>query len=612
MLDPKVAKTQTKATERPAAKLVERHSILAARPWRGSPVEQVPMIQGSLSNHATLRLLAQRGQSASGPGGDHAQKTDFENMTAREAPCGCSWGFGEIPIFPPDREDQSQARPSLAALRLPAVIQSKLSVGKVDDPLEQEADRVADQVMRTPTPELFIVTTPLQFKHNRNKTIAPQTKSADTSGAAAGEAPGIAHEALLSPGQPLDKNTRAFFEPRFGHDLSRVRVHADADAAASARAIGALAYTIGPNLVFAKGQYAPNERAGRRLLAHELAHTIQQASIEKVASTSPHILAFNNALIQRQPDDTAQSAILGPSAVQGQKGPGTRYPPDPAAWNSPAGGIQLLPVVESELPATDFTPPAVDHIYAGVYKIVPQLKDRASPHVVYYIAYNTQAKRAEIAISPDQLDTFISHNFAFMVAAGNFFGFTGQPAKYEVTSAQMGYLFLKGDFRGALSALGRSWVQAFQNPNWWMQAIGATAGGLAAGPETVAGSEIESTAAAELQLPRAVGADVDISLTSKINQSSYAMKTAESLSEAAQRDVDSLLSQLKAGNANPGIGTRALGKGFFELRGRNAGRVIIKQTSASSFDIVGKFQGHVRGDAANAAVIERLIREYTP
>lgn len=83
-------------------------------------------------------------------------------------------------------------------------------------------------------------------------------------------------EVLGSAGQPLDSATRAFFEPRFGHDFSRVRVHQDARAAASARAVNALAFTAGHDLVFASGQYAPSTTAGRLLLAHELAHVVQQ------------------------------------------------------------------------------------------------------------------------------------------------------------------------------------------------------------------------------------------------------------------------------------------------------------------------------------------------
>jgi len=92
------------------------------------------------------------------------------------------------------------------------------------------------------------------------------------------EAPPIVHEALHSPGQPLDPPTREFMESRFGHDFSRVRVHRDAEAAESAWRVNALAYTVGHNVVFGMGQYAPHTPAGRRLLAHELAHVIQQGA----------------------------------------------------------------------------------------------------------------------------------------------------------------------------------------------------------------------------------------------------------------------------------------------------------------------------------------------
>ena len=78
------------------------------------------------------------------------------------------------------------------------------------------------------------------------------------------------------PGQPLDSSTRAFFEPRFRHDFSEVRAHTDAAAAESARAVNALAYTVGQDVVFGAEQYAPQTSDGRRLFAHELVHTIQQ------------------------------------------------------------------------------------------------------------------------------------------------------------------------------------------------------------------------------------------------------------------------------------------------------------------------------------------------
>lgn len=89
-------------------------------------------------------------------------------------------------------------------------------------------------------------------------------------------APPAVHEVLGATGRPLDRVTRASLEPRFGHDFSRVQVHSDTQAAASARSVNALAYTVGNHIVFGSGQFAPGTPAGQRLLAHELTHVIQQ------------------------------------------------------------------------------------------------------------------------------------------------------------------------------------------------------------------------------------------------------------------------------------------------------------------------------------------------
>ncbi len=90
--------------------------------------------------------------------------------------------------------------------------------------------------------------------------------------------PQSVHDVLASPGQPLNADARAFMEPRFGHDFSGVRVHTDARAAESARAVNALAYTVGRDVVFGTGQYVPETMAGKRLLAHELTHVVQQGN----------------------------------------------------------------------------------------------------------------------------------------------------------------------------------------------------------------------------------------------------------------------------------------------------------------------------------------------
>jgi hypothetical protein len=106
--------------------------------------------------------------------------------------------------------------------------------------------------------------------HQGNRAFSAAT------GAHARIVPPLVHDVLRSHGQPLDPATRAFMEPRFGHDFSKVRVHSDAQAAESARAVGARAYTVGCHLVFSASAFAPATHEGRELIAHELAHTIQQ------------------------------------------------------------------------------------------------------------------------------------------------------------------------------------------------------------------------------------------------------------------------------------------------------------------------------------------------
>ena len=86
----------------------------------------------------------------------------------------------------------------------------------------------------------------------------------------------LVQSALTSPSTPLDEVTRSFMEPRFGHDFGQVRVHKDESAAESNRALNALAYTVGDHILFGAGQYAPNTAYGKRMLAHELCHVVQQ------------------------------------------------------------------------------------------------------------------------------------------------------------------------------------------------------------------------------------------------------------------------------------------------------------------------------------------------
>ncbi|MDQ0464395.1 hypothetical protein QO010_002176 [Caulobacter ginsengisoli] len=160
---------------------------------------------------------------------------------------------------------------------LNAAPQFKLRIGAVDDPQEAEADRVADAVMS-------LGAAPPPPSPSASGTEGPTLRRACAACAGKDDdilrrspAPDSVHQTLSAPGQPLSAQTRAFFEPRLDRDLSGVRVHDDTTAAGSARAVNAQAYTVGQHIVFGEGQYSPGSDSGRRLLAHELAHTIQQS-----------------------------------------------------------------------------------------------------------------------------------------------------------------------------------------------------------------------------------------------------------------------------------------------------------------------------------------------
>jgi hypothetical protein len=163
----------------------------------------------------------------------------------------------------------------------PTFLQRKLRVGAVDDPLEHEADRVAEQVMRMP--DVTSSPTPGRLarkcaacEEEESQTIRP--RRANASVPAETDAPDIVHEVLASPGRPLDADTRGFFEPRFGVGLGHVRIHTGNAASQSAASVDATAYTVGRHIVFGAGAYAPDTDSGRGLLAHELVHTLQQGA----------------------------------------------------------------------------------------------------------------------------------------------------------------------------------------------------------------------------------------------------------------------------------------------------------------------------------------------
>jgi Domain of unknown function (DUF4157) len=177
-------------------------------------------------------------------------------------------------------------QPPATAQPTTPVIQTKLKVGEPNDKFEQEADQMVDNVMRMPERQLQRACScgggcpKCQTEHPGQEHERLQTKRFPPGDSGQIAVPPIVHEALSTPSQPLDPATRGFLEPRFGHDFSQVRVHTDAKAVESVRAVNALAYTVGRNIVFGAGQYVPGSSEGRRLLAHELSHVVQQTELQ--------------------------------------------------------------------------------------------------------------------------------------------------------------------------------------------------------------------------------------------------------------------------------------------------------------------------------------------
>ena len=368
----------------------QRSAVTAQRPSQAA-VTQAQLLQRTFGNQAMLRLLAQRASVTRNKPGVHENEDNSAHMTGREA--APSWDFSNIPV------------PLFPASCLPGPIQPKLQVGAVDDPLEHQADSVAEHVMRMPAPNVSAA--PLQVTRKcaceeaaerqepraaaqpllqrkcacgeegssptgecdecdeptpflqtkltigapddvyeqeadrvaERVTRAPETgialapappqisrnfaacepKAQDaqrksTSGRdRSGEAPALVHEVLGSPGRALDTSSRAYFEPRFGRDFGHVLIHDDARAAASARPVNALAYTLGQHIVFGAGIYGPRSDAGRRLLAHELTHVVQQGAAPAAATPAPAEAAGERAT---EAGDLRTSRVSKPGRLQ--------------------------------------------------------------------------------------------------------------------------------------------------------------------------------------------------------------------------------------------------------------------------------------------------------
>jgi len=199
----------------------------------------------------------------------------------------------------PTSEQESSPTWQMLAMR-PGGVQAKLTVSQPDDPFEQEADRVADRVMRMEAPGVTVQRKCAGCEEEE------QLQRKETGSEAVETTPSMVHGSLTSSGAPLDSTTRTYMEQRFGHDFDKVRVHTGGQADTAARQINSLAFTLGNDVVFREGQYAPHSNEGRRLLAHELTHVVQQSA------------GFATAAIQRQ-EATAATPASMPLSVDPKK-----------------------------------------------------------------------------------------------------------------------------------------------------------------------------------------------------------------------------------------------------------------------------------------------------
>ena len=200
---------------------------------------------------------------------------------------------------------------------LPNFLQAKLKIGAPNDKYEQEADRVADQVMRMPDlsvqrqtdedaeeepiqtkPIASTITPFIQRQAEPEEDEEAELKKEDEAPLQAKSltnrstpiSSGLQNQihSLKGTGHPLPKSERTFFESRFGTDFSGVRVHNNMQASQVAKATNARAFTLGSDVVFGDGQYSPGSHSGRKLLAHELTHVVQQnAANNKALQETP-------------------------------------------------------------------------------------------------------------------------------------------------------------------------------------------------------------------------------------------------------------------------------------------------------------------------------------
>ncbi len=353
-----------------------------------------------------------------------------------------------------------------------------------------------------------------------------------------------------SAGRPLDKGTREEMEGRFGRSFSDVRIHSGPAGNRAALKSGARAVTAGLDIAFGDGFYRPGSTGGRRLIAHELAHVLQQrdsggrtssaasaeaearqAGAQVAGGGNPAVHASASGVqadpmtkeeIQQAIADneakaekaTAQDEIQklfderndlydrlnAPEQIQVPGGPpppwvATREKPKPVRTDYEAAenaysGIELEYTARGDLPTKEIYSP-------GVYKskrywLAPHMRSETDK-VVYYIAYNPATKRNEFAVGPDQVQEFLSHEDLYWYTAAGAYPIAGDMPDYKAKSGRMVAKMMQGKYGDAFDAWKDSWKAAVKDPQFWVESVTATTA-LAAGPTATEGTELANAA----------------------------------------------------------------------------------------------------------------------
>jgi hypothetical protein len=244
-------------------------------------------------------------------------------------PAGTSYEKQVRVRAPHGRADTGLPNQLLQRLVARRELQTKLEVGRPGDPFEREADRVAEEVaapahriMRQPEIQLDTKSSvqrcpggcgPIPCDHGEDESplLQPNRESARGSDITLDSNP------ITGAGQPLSPATRTFFESRLGRDLGGVRIHSDQPAGTTATSLNALAYTVGHDIAFAPGRFQPATAEGKRLLAHELVHVVQQENPPRLENEGPRSLKGHPPILQakRSVQRYSYGRGVGPSFI---------------------------------------------------------------------------------------------------------------------------------------------------------------------------------------------------------------------------------------------------------------------------------------------------------